>query len=91
MSNLSYRHGTNPIPETMYSEEQEWTQYRSNMILELTPWSEDCKLKFNMRATDQMNGSPKIGDMIARDYRKPYITCWLIAKENVDKLLEPIV
>ena len=57
----------------------EWKKYRRPGITEMTQWRDDFDLTtVSISAVDRANGSPKPGDMIARN---PYNhhDCWLVA------------
>lgn len=59
----------------------EFRQYRRKQIAELRPWKwGDSMEGVSISAPDKANGSPKEGDMIARN-PKNHDDAWLIAKE----------
>lgn len=58
----------------------EFTQYRRKQIAELRPWiaGELCNNLFSISSEDAKAGSPKTGDMIARN-PKNHADQWLVA------------
>lgn len=82
---------------------EEFKKYISTKIIELRPVTEwdikayqvdkeiylqDTKFKVSISDTDQQNGSPKIGDMIARD-PKNHNDQWLVAKQYFENNFKP--
>lgn len=72
----------------------EFKQYRRRELAELTPWVEDTNMKkVSVAEVDRLNGSPKEGDMIARN-PKNHDDQWLVAKQyfqdNFDSLEWPM-
>ena len=69
----------------------EFKQYRRKSISEMRPYVENEKLdsKVSISEADLKNGSPKIGDMIARN-PKNHNDQWLVAKAYFEDNLEPI-
>lgn len=65
-------------------------QYRSKQIAELRPWQPgDDMSHVSVSATDRKAGSPKAGDMIARN-PKNYGDQWLVAAQYFADNFEPI-
>lgn len=57
----------------------EFKQYRRKQVAELRPWHPgDDMTRVSVSATDRDNGSPKQGDMIARN-PKNHEDKWLVA------------
>lgn len=57
----------------------EWTQYRRTQIAEMTPWVAGFDMNaVSVSVSDRMGGSPKEGDMIARN-PKNHADQWLVA------------
>lgn len=69
----------------------EFRQYRRKSISEMRPYIEGEVLdsKVSISEADRNNGSPKAGDMIARN-PKNHNDQWLVAKEYFEENLEPI-
>jgi len=83
----------------------EFKQYRRKQIAELRPVNisdirafeqdkhihsmRDTEFKVSISDADKKNGSPKIGDMIARN-PKNYNDQWLVAKEYFEENFEEI-
>lgn len=69
----------------------EFKQYRRKSISEMRPFIEGETLPSNVSISeaDLKNGSPKVGDMIARN-PKNHDDMWLVAKEYFEENLEPI-
>jgi len=68
----------------------QWKQYRRPGISEMTPWSPDFDmLGVSVSQADLDNGSPKLGDMIARN---PNNTAdqWLVANKYFRANFEPV-
>lgn len=67
----------------------EFTQYRRKQIAELTPWTPDFDMgRVSISAPDKEAGSPKAGDMIARN-PKNYDDQWLVAAAYFADNFEP--
>jgi hypothetical protein len=60
----------------------EFKKYRRSQIAELRPYTEGEELseKVSVSAVDKENGSPKVGDMIARN-PKNHEDQWLVAEQ----------
>lgn len=68
----------------------EFKQYRRKQIAELRPWAEgDDMSKVSISNEDQRLGSPKAGDMIARN-PKNHADQWLVAAQYFADNFEPI-
>ena len=65
-------------------------QYRRKSISEMRPYEEGEDVsKISISQSDLDNGSPKEGDMIARN-PKNHLDQWLVAKEYFDDNLEEV-
>lgn len=65
-----------------------WKKYRRVGLSEMRPYVEDEALDgVSISEADIQNGSPKIGDMIARN-PKNYADKWLVAKKYFEENLE---
>ncbi len=69
---------------------EEWKQYKRKGLSEMRPYREDEVLDpaVSISEADRLNGSPKVGDMIARN-PKNHDDQWLVAKKYFDDNLEP--
>ena len=69
----------------------EFKKYRRKQIAELRPYvkGEELSKRVSISASDRENGSPKHGDMIARN-PKDHSDQWLVAKEYFEENFEPI-
>jgi len=68
----------------------EFTQYRRKQIAELRPWSKDDDMYgVSISAPDVASGSPKEGDMIARN-PADHDDMWLVAAKYFADNFEPI-
>lgn len=69
----------------------EFKQYRRKSISEMRPYVEGETLdsKVSISEADLKAGSPKVGDMIARN-PKNHDDQWLVAKAYFEDNLEPI-
>lgn len=83
----------------------EFKKYRRTQIAEMRPVTSediaafgidrfmhsmrDTELKVSISVADKANGSPKIGDMIARN-PKNHNDQWLVAKQYFEDNFEPI-
>jgi len=69
----------------------EFKQYRRKQIAELRPWVAEYNLgvPVSISEEDRKNGSPKEGDMIARN-PKNHDDQWLVAKQYFEDNFEPI-
>jgi hypothetical protein len=65
-----------------------WKQYKRKGLSEMRPYQvgEDMT-KISISQPDEMNGSPKVGDMIARN-PKNHDDQWLVAKQYFEDNLE---
>lgn len=70
----------------------EFKQYRRKSISEMRPFIEGEILdsKVSISEADKANGSPKLGDMIARN-PKNHEDQWLVAKQYFEDNLEEIL
>lgn len=70
---------------------QEFKKFRRKSISEMRPYidGETLDSKVSISEADRNNGSPKVGDMIARN-PKNHSDQWLVAKEYFEENLEPI-
>jgi hypothetical protein len=67
----------------------EFTQYRRKQIAELTPWTPGFDMnRVSVSAPDEEAGSPKVGDMIARN-PKNHDDQWLVAAAYFADNFEP--
>lgn len=68
----------------------EFTQYRRTQIAEMTPWFAGFDMaRVSVSEPDRENGSPKIGDMIARN-PKNHADQWLVASRYFADNFEPM-
>lgn len=69
----------------------EFKQYRRKQIAELRPFElgESLSEKVSISKADRENGSPKPGDMIARN-PKNHDDQWLVTKEYFEENFEPV-
>ncbi len=69
----------------------EFKKYRRKSVSEMRPYVENEKLdsKISISEADLKAGSPKLGDMIARN-PKNHNDQWLVAKAYFEDNLEPI-
>ncbi len=67
-----------------------FTKYRRSQIAELRPYipGEDLSERISISAADKEAGSPKKGDMIARN-PKNHADMWLVAKQYFEDNFEP--
>ena len=69
---------------------QDFTQYRRKQIAELRPWVDgDDMTRVSVSALDKEAGSPKKGDMIARNPAN-HDDQWLVAQEYFKANFEPV-
>jgi hypothetical protein len=62
----------------------DFKKYRAKKIIEIRPYMEGEDItRTRLSSEDWFNGSPKIGDMIARDVSK-HSDQWLISKKAFD-------
>lgn len=67
----------------------QWKQYKRKGLSEMRPYVEGEDLSgVTITEADRVNGSPKLGDMIARN-PKNYSDQWLMAKKYFEDNLEP--
>jgi hypothetical protein len=67
----------------------EFTKYRRSQIAELTPWTAGFDMaRVSVSAPDSEAGSPKAGDMIARN-PKNHDDQWLVAAKYFADNFEP--
>jgi len=68
----------------------EFKKYRSKKVAELRPWKPGESMDWiSVRVTDMANGSPKEGDMIARN-PKNHDDQWLVAAKYFADNFEPV-
>lgn len=66
-----------------------WKQYKRKGLSEMRPFVEGENLSaVSISEPDRQNGSPKSGDMIARN-PKNHADQWLVAKKYFEDNLEP--
>lgn len=67
-----------------------WITYRRTQHTEMQPWSPDIDMaSVSISLADRDNGSPKLGDMIARNPDNP-ADQWLVAEKYFLKHFAPI-
>ena len=67
---------------------EEWKQYKRKGLSEMRPYREGEELiGVSISEADKKNGSPMVGDMIARN-PKNYDDLWLVAKKYFEDNLE---
>lgn len=72
------------------TDNMKYTKYRKKQIAELRPYKKGEKLiGVSISDADKKNGSPRIGDMIARN-PKNHNDKWLVAKQYFKENFEPI-
>jgi hypothetical protein len=66
-------------------------QYRRTQIAEMSPYveGENLNIMVSVSAADRKAGSPKVGDMIARN-PKNHMDMWLVAEQYFKDNFEPI-
>ena len=70
--------------------ESEWKQYKRKGLSEMRPYVEGSNvLGISISRVDINNGSPKLGDMIARN-PEDHDDMWLVSKEYFYDNLEPV-
>jgi hypothetical protein len=68
----------------------EFKQYRRTQIAEMTPWVPGFDMaRVSVSASDKEAGSPKEGDMIARN-PKNHDDQWLVAAQYFHDNFEPV-
>jgi hypothetical protein len=68
----------------------DFAQYRRKQIAELRPWKPgDDMERVSVTAADSEAGSPKVGDMIARN-PKNHADQWLVAAQYFADNFEPV-
>jgi len=66
----------------------EWKEYKRKGLSQMTEWKEGLNVDHvSISDEDKAKGSPKVGDMIARN-PKNYKDQWLVAKAYFDDNLE---
>jgi hypothetical protein len=67
-----------------------WKQYKRKGLSEMRPYTtgEVLTPEVSISEADRLNGSPKQGDMIARN-PKNHADQWLVAKKYFEDNLEP--
>ena len=69
----------------------EFLPYRRTQIAEMRPWTHgDSMIDISVSAVDMQAGSPKEGDMIARN-PKNHADQWLVAAQYFADNFEPII
>lgn len=71
----------------------DFKQYRRKQIAELRPWKQsdgELMLGISVSDEDRKAGSPKSGDMIARN-PKNHADLWLVAAKYFEDNFEPLV
>lgn len=63
-------------------------KYRRTNIAEMKPWKGEQSKLISISKTDKENGSPKAGDMIARN-PKNHDDQWLVAEKYFMENFEP--
>jgi hypothetical protein len=67
-----------------------WTRYRRTTIAEMTPWQEGFPMtEVSISPADLAAGSPKLGDMIARNPVN-HADRWLVAAKYFEDNFKPI-
>lgn len=68
----------------------DFIQYRRTQIAEMTSWTPEFDMRFvSISVSDQEAGSPKTGDMIARN-PKNHSDQWLVAAQYFADNFEPM-
>ena len=68
----------------------DFRQYRRKQIAELAPWTPGFDMtRVSVSAADKEGGSPKTGDMIARNPQN-HDDKWLVSKSYFDENFEPV-
>lgn len=66
-----------------------FTKYKRTQVAELAPWDETVDMSdVSIASVDRANGSPKLGDMIARNPAN-HEDKWLIASDYFRANFEP--
>ena len=70
----------------------EYKKYRRTNVSEMTEWNENDMFPSNISISevDKANGSPKVGDMIARNPNN-HNDMWLVAEKYFKENFEEIV
>ena len=69
--------------------EEHWANYKRKGLSEMRPYVEGEDVSHvNISEQDRENGSPKCGDMIARNPQN-HADQWLVARKYFDDNLEP--
>ena len=67
----------------------DWKQYKRTGLSEMKPWTPETDVTgVSISEADKNNGSPKEGDMIARNPEN-HDDQWLVAKQYFEDNLEP--
>lgn len=68
----------------------EFKNYRKTGVVEMAPWTPDVDMdRVSVSASDKENGSPKEGDMIARNVDN-HDDQWLVAEDFFNKNYEEV-
>ncbi len=68
----------------------DFRKYRRKQIAELAPWTPSFDMtRVSVSAADKDGGSPKAGDMIARN-PKDHADKWLVSKAYFEENFEPV-
>lgn len=68
----------------------DWRQYRRTNVAEMRPWSPEVDMeRVSVSAEDRIAGSPKVGDMIARNPHN-HDDQWLVAAEYFADNFAPV-
>jgi hypothetical protein len=69
----------------------EFKQYRKKQVSEMRPYEkgEYLSSSISINAIDRREGSPRVGDMIARDPTN-HEDMWLVAEEYFNRNYEPV-
>lgn len=68
--------------------EKNWLSYKRKEVLEMRPYVRGENVShISITETDLMNGSPRVGDMIARN-PKDHSDQWLVAQKYFEENLE---
>jgi hypothetical protein len=66
-----------------------WKQYRRTQIAEMRPYQFEDMRGVSISDADRENGSPKIGDMVARNPNN-HADRWLVAAKYFKENFEPL-
>lgn len=85
-----YSQMQNDLREARKEESRIFKQYRRKQIAELRPWQEGDNMdSVSIGVVDRDNGSPKEGDMIARN-PEDHADQWLVAKKYFEDNFEEL-